>query len=72
MKRLCNRAGVSPTKVFPHNLRKLFARTFYSMEKDIARLADILGHRSIDTTRIYIMATGREHQRKIERTGLVT
>ena len=72
MKTLCSRAGVSPTKVFPHNLRKLFARTFYSMEKDIARLADILGHRSIDTTRIYIMATGREHQRKIERTGLVT
>ena len=71
MKRLCARAGVKPEKVFPHNLRKLFARTFYKIEKDIARLADILGHGSIDTTRIYIMTSGREHRRKIERLGLV-
>lgn len=71
MKRLCKAAGVNPSKVFPHNLRKLFARTFYGIEKDIAKLADILGHSSIDTTRIYIMTTGIEHRRKIERLGLV-
>ena len=71
MKALCKAAGVNPGKVFPHNLRKLFARTFYSMEKDIAKLADILGHGSIETTRIYIMTTGTEHRRKIERLGLV-
>ena len=71
MKALCVEAGVNPTKVFPHNLRKLFARTFYGIEKDIAKQADILGHSSIDTTRIYIMTTGTEHRRKIERLGLV-
>lgn len=71
MKKLCEEAGVRPGKVFPHNLRKLFARTFYGLEKDIARLADILGHSSIDTTRIYLMSTGAEHRRKIERLGLV-
>ncbi len=71
MKRLCCRAGVQPTKVFPHNLRKLFARTFYTLEKDIAKLADILGHSSINTTRIYIMSSGREHRQKIERLGLL-
>lgn len=71
MKRLCQRAGVTASKVFPHNLRKLFARTFYGIEKDIAKLADILGHSSINTTRIYIMSTGTEHRRKIERLGLV-
>lgn len=71
MKKLCARANVNPKKVFPHNLRKLFARTFYGIEKDIAKLADILGHSSIDTTRIYIMTTGSEHRRKIERLGLV-
>ncbi len=71
MKKLCEKAGVKASKVFPHNLRKLFARTFYAMEKDIAKLADILGHSSIDTTRIYIMTTGSEHRRKIERLGLV-
>ena len=71
MKSLCRAAGVDPRKVFPHNLRKLFARTFYGIEKDIAKLADILGHSSIDTTRIYIMTTGTEHRRKIERLGLV-
>jgi len=71
MKALCAESGVNPSKVFPHNLRKLFARTFYGIEKDIAKLADILGHSSIDTTRIYIMTTGMEHRRKIERLGLV-
>jgi len=71
MKRLCKAARVIPSKVFPHNLRKLFARTFYGIEKDIAKLADILGHGSIDTTRIYIMTTGTEHRRKIEQLGLV-
>lgn len=71
MKQLCKVAGVKESKVFPHNLRKLFARTFYSIEKDIAKLADILGHSSINTTRIYIMTTGTEHRRKIERLGLV-
>ena len=71
MKALCRAAGVQPGKVFPHNLRKLFARTFYGIEKDIAKLADILGHSSIETTRIYIMTTGTEHRRKIERLGLV-
>ena len=71
MKGLCEAAGVNPSKVFPHNLRKLFARTFYGIEKDIAKLADILGHSSIDTTRIYIMTTGMEHRRKMERLGLV-
>ena len=71
MKSLCEAAKVKPSKVFPHNLRKLFARTFYGIEKDIAKLADILGHRSIDTTRIYIMSTGTEHRRKLERMGLV-
>ena len=71
MKKLCEAAGVKASKVFPHNLRKLFARTFYGIEKDIAKLADILGHSSINTTRIYIMTTGFEHRRKIERLGLV-
>lgn len=63
MKKLCAVAGVKASKVFPHNLRKLFARTFYGIEKDIAKLADILGHSSINTTRIYIMTTGTEHRR---------
>lgn len=72
MKTLCNEANVNPKKVFPHNLRKLFARTFYGIEKDIAKLADILGHSSINTTRIYIVTTGIEHRRQIERLGLVT
>ncbi|MBQ8551418.1 MAG: tyrosine-type recombinase/integrase [Clostridia bacterium] len=70
MKGLCEGAGVNPSKVFPHNLRKLFARTFYGIEKDIAKLADILGHSSIETTRIYIMTTGSEHRRQIERMGI--
>lgn len=71
MKKLCKTAGIKASKVFPHNLRKLFARTFYSIEKDIAKLADILGHSSINTTRIYIMSTSMEHRKKIERLGLV-
>ena len=71
MKGLCAAAGVKGSKVFPHNLRKLFARTFYAIEKDIAKLADILGHSNINTTRIYIMTTGVEHRRKIERLGLI-
>lgn len=71
MKALCVRAGVDPRKVFPHNLRHLFARVFYSMEKDLAKLADILGHSSIDTTRIYIVSTGLEHRRKMEQMRLL-
>lgn len=71
MKALCEQAGVSPDKVFPHNLRHLFARTFYSMEKDIAKLADLLGHSSINTTRIYIITTGAEHKRKMEKMHLI-
>lgn len=71
MKILCKQAGVSPDKVFPHNLRHLFARTFYGIEKDIAKLADILGHSSINTTRIYIITTGAEHKRKMENMHLI-
>lgn len=71
MKSLCEQAMVSPDKVFPHNLRHLFARTFYGIEKDIAKLADILGHSSINTTRIYIITTGIEHRRKIENMRLI-
>ncbi len=71
MKRLCKDAHVSPAKVFPHNLRHLFARTFYGIEKDIAKLADILGHTSINTTRIYIITTGAEHKRKMENMRLI-
>ena len=71
MKELCQSAGVSPEKVFPHNLRHLFARIFYSIEKDIAKLADILGHSSINTTRIYIVSTGAEHRRRMENMHLI-
>ena len=71
MKNLCERAGVNPKKVFPHNLRHLFARTFYGIEKDIAKLADILGHSSINTTKIYIIATGDEHRRRMENMRLI-
>lgn len=71
MKALCEQARVSPNKVFPHNLRHLFARTFYGIEKDIAKLADILGHGSINTTRIYIITTGAEHKRKMENMRLI-
>ena len=71
MKNLCKQARVSPDKVFPHNLRHLFARTFYGMEKDIAKLADLLGHSNIETTRIYIITTGAEHKRKMENMRLI-
>ncbi|MEE1239631.1 MAG: tyrosine-type recombinase/integrase [Acutalibacteraceae bacterium] len=71
MKALCEEAGVNPQKVFPHNLRHLFARVFYGIEKDIAKLADILGHSSINTTRIYIISTGTEHRRRMENMRLV-
>ena len=71
MKSLCEQARVAPSKVFPHNLRHLFARTFYGIEKDIAKLADILGHASINTTRIYIVTTGAEHKRKMEHMRLI-
>ena len=71
MKALCKQAHVNPDKVFPHNLRHLFARTFYKLEKDIAKLADILGHSSINTTRIYIISTGYEHLKRMENMQLV-
>ena len=71
MKALARRAGVVPSKVFPHNLRHLFATVFYGACKDIVRLADVLGHSSIETTRIYLLTTGREHQRQMELLGLV-
>lgn len=71
MKSLCEKAGVEPGKVFPHNLRHLFARTFYGIEKDIVKLGDILGHTNINTTRIYIVTTGAEHKRKMENMRLV-
>jgi integrase family protein len=71
MKTLCEEANVNPQKVFPHNLRHLFARVFYGIEKDIAKLADILGHSSINTTRIYIISTGTEHQKQLENMRLI-
>ena len=71
MKALCGEANVNPQKVFPHNLRHLFARVFYGIEKDIAKLADILGHSNINTTRIYIMSTGAEHRRRMENMRLI-
>lgn len=71
MKGLCEQADVNPQKVFPHNLRHLFARVFYGIEKDIAKLADILGHSSINTTRIYIISTGNEHRRRMENMRLI-
>ena len=71
MKKLCSLTSVSPQKVFPHNLRHLFARTYYSLEKDLSRLADILGHSNINTTRIYTIESGHIHARQIERLNLV-
>jgi integrase/recombinase XerD len=71
MKALCASAGVEREKVFPHNLRHLFARCFYSVDRDIAKLADILGHSSINTTRLYIVSSGQEHRRKMDTLGLV-
>lgn len=71
MKKLCACAGVSPKKVFPHNLRHLFARIFYSIEKDLSRLADILGHTNLSTTRIYTAESGLMHARQMERLKLI-
>lgn len=71
MKAICARARVEPQKVFPHNLRHLFARTYYSAQKDLSRLADILGHTSVETTRIYTAESGEVHCRQIQRLGLL-
>ena len=71
MKSLCQTAGVAREKVFPHNLRHLFARCFYELEKDIAKLADVLGHSSVETTRIYIRSAGEQHMKQLEKLGLV-
>ena len=71
MKALCESADVEPGKVFPLNLRHLFARTYYSLEKDLSRMADILGHSSVETTRIYLLTTGQEHRQQLERLRLV-
>ena len=72
MKALCKKANVASSKVFPHNLRHLFARTFYRACRDVAKLADVLGHSSIETTRIYLISTGIEHARQLERLGLIS
>ena len=71
MKSLCESAGVEPSKVFPHNLRHLFARTYYALERDLSRLADILGHTNVTTTRIYTAESGAVHARQIGKLGLV-
>lgn len=71
LKSLCKSAGVPKEKVFPHNLRHLFARTYYALQKDIVRLADILGHSSVNTTRIYTMESGTEHRKQIQKLGLL-
>lgn len=72
MKRLCKYTGVEPSRVFPHNLRHLFATAYYRAYRDIAKLADVLGHSSIETTRIYLLTSGAEHQRQLDRLGLVS
>lgn len=71
MKALCKKAGVAASKVFPHNLRHLFARTFYSSCKNVVMLADVLGHSSVETTRIYLISTGIEHEQQLEHLGLI-
>ena len=71
LKDLCENAGVNKEKVFPHNFRHLFARTFYSLQKDIVRLADILGHSSVETTRLYTMESGTEHIKQLQKLGLL-
>ena len=71
LKDLCESANVSKDKVFPHNFRHLFARTFYSLQKDIVRLADILGHSSVETTRLYTMESGTEHIKQLQKLGLL-
>ena len=71
MKKLCAAADVSEKKVFPHNLRHLFARTYYSLQKDVVRLADVLGHSSVNTTRIYTMESGETHRTQLQKLGLL-
>lgn len=71
MKAICKTAGIATSKVFPHNLRHLFALSFYKVYKDVVKLADVMGHSSIETTRIYLVSTGEEHIRQIERLGLI-
>ena len=71
MKRLCKTAGVAPSKVFPHNLRHLFARTFYKVCRDVVKLADVLGHSSVETTRIYLISTGAEHIQILRKMRLI-
>ena len=72
MKAICKKAGVAPSKVFPHNLRHLFARTFYKVCRDVVQLADVLGHSSVETTRIYLASTGDEYVRRMDRLGLIS
>ena len=72
MKKLCEAAKVARSKVFPHNLRGLFARTFYAACRDVVRLADVLGHSSIETTRIYLLSTAKESARQLDRLGLLS
>lgn len=72
MKSLCKETGVEPSRVFPHNLRHLFARAFYRVTRDIVKLADVLGHSSVNTTRLYLMTTGEEHARCLDALGLVS
>ncbi len=72
MKGLCKAAGVDESKVFPHNLRHLFARTYYKQYKDVVQLADMLGHSSVETTRIYLKKTVEEHRRSLDKLGLVS
>ena len=71
MKSICAKAKVAATKVFPHNLRHLFARVFYKACRDVAKLADVLGHSSMETTRIYLISTGIEHAHTLERLRLI-
>ena len=72
MKALCKQAGVEPGKVFPHNLRHLFAQTFYHQTRDVVKIADVLGHSSLSTTRIYLISTGAEHRKELEKLQLVS
>ena len=71
IKRVCRKAGVEESKVFPHNLRRLFARMFYQVSRDITKLADVLGHSSIDITRIYLLSTGYEHTKILDKLHLI-
>lgn len=71
LKGLCESANVEKCKVFPHNFRHLFAKTFYSLNKDIVRLADVLGHSNIETTRIYTMESGEVHIKQLQKLGLL-